>query len=45
MQLCAVQLAALKGDLAGNLRRHLYCIEQAAQAGAQGCGNRVDRAA
>ncbi|WP_447734358.1 carbon-nitrogen hydrolase family protein [Pseudomonas shirazensis] len=35
MKLCAVQLAALKGDLAGNLRRHLYCIEQAARAGAQ----------
>lgn len=35
MKLCAVQLAALRGDLAGNLRRHLYCIEQAGRAGAQ----------
>jgi predicted amidohydrolase len=30
MKLCAVQLASLKGDLPGNLQRHLACIEQAA---------------
>lgn len=29
MKLCAVQLASCKGDLPGNLDRHLYCIEQA----------------
>ncbi|CAM3882558.1 (R)-stereoselective amidase [Pseudomonas reidholzensis] len=35
MKLCAVQLASRKGDLAGNLRRHLFCIERAAQLGAE----------
>lgn len=34
MKLCAVQLASRKGDLAGNLERHRYCIEQAAALGA-----------
>ncbi|HDS1705403.1 (R)-stereoselective amidase [compost metagenome] len=35
MKLCAVQLASLKGDLPGNLQRHLVCIEQAAALGAE----------
>lgn len=35
MKLCAVQLASLKGDLPGNLQRHLACIEQAAALGAE----------
>ncbi len=35
MKLCAVQLASLKGDLPGNLERHLACIEQAAALGAE----------
>lgn len=35
MKLCAVQLASLKGDLLGNLQRHLVCIEQAAALGAE----------
>lgn len=34
MKLCAVQLASRKGDLQGNLDRHLRCIEQAAALGA-----------
>ncbi|PYB73876.1 carbon-nitrogen hydrolase family protein [Pseudomonas sp. LB-090624] len=34
MKLCAVQLASLKGDLPGNLQRHLACVEQAAALGA-----------
>lgn len=34
MKLCAVQLAAYKGDLQRNLERHLYCIDQAAAQGA-----------
>ncbi|MFP3681720.1 nitrilase-related carbon-nitrogen hydrolase, partial [Pseudomonas sp. SIMBA_041] len=35
MKLCAVQLASLKGDLQGNLERHLVCIEQAVALGAE----------
>ena len=35
MKLCAVQLASLKGDVPGNLQRHLACIEQAAALGAE----------
>jgi len=35
MKLCAVQLASRKGDLQGNLNRHLHCIEQAAALGAE----------
>ncbi|HDS1817910.1 TPA: carbon-nitrogen hydrolase family protein [Pseudomonas putida] len=35
MKLCAVQLASLKGDVQGNLERHLHCIEQAAALGAE----------
>ncbi|EKT4502641.1 carbon-nitrogen hydrolase family protein [Pseudomonas aeruginosa] len=35
MKLCAVQLASPKGDLPGNLQRHLVCIEQAAALGAE----------
>ncbi|WP_060484708.1 carbon-nitrogen hydrolase family protein [Pseudomonas sp. NBRC 111123] len=35
MKLCAVQLASRKGDLAGNLARHLRCIEHAAALGAE----------
>nr|WP_286184921.1 carbon-nitrogen hydrolase family protein [Pantoea sp. Cy-639] len=35
VKICAVQLAARKGDLAGNLQRHLRCIEQAAAMGAE----------
>jgi len=35
MKLCAVQLASRKGDLQGNLDRHLRCIEQAAGLGAE----------
>jgi predicted amidohydrolase len=35
MKICAVQLASLKGDIQGNLARHLYCIEQAAALGAE----------
>ncbi|MCO7514017.1 carbon-nitrogen hydrolase family protein [Pseudomonas guariconensis] len=35
MKLCAVQLASRKGDLPGNLRRHLHCIERAVELGAQ----------
>ncbi|MFV3402893.1 carbon-nitrogen hydrolase family protein [Pseudomonas sp. NY15463] len=35
MKLCAVQLASRKGDLAGNLQRHLHAIEQAAALGAE----------
>ncbi|MFJ4347777.1 carbon-nitrogen hydrolase family protein [Pseudomonas sp. NPDC089401] len=35
MKLCAVQLASRKGDVAGNLARHLRCIEQAADLGAE----------
>ncbi|HDS1734668.1 carbon-nitrogen hydrolase family protein [Pseudomonas sp. BP8] len=35
MKLCAVQMASDKGNLTGNLRRHLECIEHAAQLGAR----------
>ncbi|MFG0850076.1 carbon-nitrogen hydrolase family protein [Pseudomonas sp. FYR_2] len=35
MKLCAVQLASLKGDVPGNVQRHLACIEQAAALGAE----------
>lgn len=35
MKLCAIQLASRKGDLAGNLKRHLQALEQAAARGAQ----------
>lgn len=35
MKLCAVQLASSKGDLEGNLARHLRCIEQAASLGVE----------
>lgn len=35
MKLCAVQLTSHKGDLASNLQRHLYCVEQAIAHGAQ----------
>ena len=35
MKLCAVQLASRRGDLEGNLFRHLQCIEQAAALGAE----------
>lgn len=35
MKLCAVQIAALKGDLPGNLGRHLHCIELAVHQGAE----------
>ncbi|MBK5003644.1 carbon-nitrogen hydrolase family protein [Pseudomonas sp. S32] len=35
MLLCAVQLASLKGDVPGNVQRHVACIEQAAHVGAQ----------
>lgn len=34
MKLCAAQLGSLKGDVAANVRRHLACIEQAANVGA-----------
>jgi len=35
VKLCAVQLASRKGDLAGNLHRHLQAIEQAVALGAE----------
>ncbi|MFK0310549.1 carbon-nitrogen hydrolase family protein [Pseudomonas sp. NPDC090233] len=35
MKLCAVQLTSRKGDLQGNLARHVRCIEQAAALGAE----------
>lgn len=35
MKLCAVQLASVKGELQVNLDRHLHCIEQAADLGAE----------
>ena len=35
MKLCAVQLASLKGDVPGNVQRHLACVEQAAALGAE----------
>lgn len=34
MKLCAAQLGSLKGDVAANVRRHLACIEKAANVGA-----------
>ncbi|MFK3722131.1 carbon-nitrogen hydrolase family protein [Pseudomonas fulva] len=34
MKLCAAQLGSVKGDFAANVRRHLACIEQAANLGA-----------
>lgn len=34
MKLCAAQLASLKGDLQGNLQRHLQVVRQAAALGA-----------
>ncbi|MEJ5865075.1 carbon-nitrogen hydrolase family protein [Pseudomonas farsensis] len=35
MKLCAVQLASHKGDLAGNVHRHLHAMEQAAALDAE----------
>lgn len=35
MKLCAAQLASLKGDVQGNLQRHLQVVRQAAALGAE----------
>ncbi|MBF8780410.1 carbon-nitrogen hydrolase family protein [Pseudomonas fulva] len=35
MKICAVQMASLKGDVQGNLERHLWWLEQAKARGAE----------